>query len=102
MRYQISGGGWLIDQFLIAHGEVINTDKPDRELSPAERLARGKIPPADARPMDADARLVLWRAYPHCRDRLYRCPDEFNESVFQRLAAMDDETLERYWPSGKG
>jgi hypothetical protein len=101
MHYQINLG-WLVDQFLIPHGEIINTNKPDRELSPAERLARGRIPPLDSRPLDADARLTLWRAYPHCRERLYRCPDEFYESVFQRLSAMDEATLERHWPRAKG
>jgi hypothetical protein len=102
MRFQINQG-WAIGQFLIPPSTIIDlADKQDYELTPFEQLAKGRVPPIDVCALDADAAIVLWRAYPDHHERLYRCLDAFNEETFQKLLGTDEATLQRHWPRGKG
>jgi len=71
-------------------------------LSPWEIVAKGRVPPLDATALDADAAVVLWRAYPFHRERLRLHLDDHNRETFERLSAMDEETLEQHWPRGEG
>jgi hypothetical protein len=97
MKFQV-GEGWLVGQVLIPGSTILDYgDKQDHELSPPETIAKGKIPPVDSLALDADSALALWRAYPHCRERLRRNLDEINTEIFRRLLEMDNATLERFW-----
>ena len=96
MHFQVNTG-WAIGQFLIPAATIINiADKPDAELSEFERLAKGRIPPLDACALDADAAILLWRAYPWHRDRLYRRLDSHQEATFQQLVGMGEAALQRW------
>jgi hypothetical protein len=102
VRFQINQG-WLVGQFLIPHGTVIDGDgKQDYQLTEAERLARGRTPPLDSTALDYDCALTLWRAFPEHRHRLRRSLSPFDRETFERLAAADEASLERHWPRGAG
>jgi hypothetical protein len=51
MRYQIRTGGWPIGSWLIPVNTILDFSKPDDRT----RLAEGKTPPLNARPMDDEA-----------------------------------------------
>ena len=102
VKFQVNQG-WAIGQFLIPPSTIIDIgDKRDDELTEWERLAKGHCPPIDAAALDADCALLMWRGYPWHRERLCRRLDPFNEQTFGRLLAMDETTVQRYWPQGKG
>jgi hypothetical protein len=98
VRFQVNQG-WAIGQTLIPASTIIDiADKEDCELTPEERLAKGRIPPIDVLSLDADAAIALWRAYPFHRERLRRQLDPVNQATFERLLGMDEGTLQRHWP----
>jgi hypothetical protein len=99
MRFQVNNG-WAVGQTLIAHGVIIDADgKEDYELTPEERLAKGRIPPLDVTALDYDCALFLWRLYPGQRHRLRRSLSEFDATMFEKMLGMDEEAL-KHWPRG--
>jgi len=59
MKYQINGAGWAIGAVLLPATTIVDASANDE---PA-RLARGKIPPNNATPLDAEAYDVMLKAY---------------------------------------
>jgi hypothetical protein len=101
MRFQVNEG-WPIGQFLIPASTIIDIgDKPDHELTEFERLARGRPIPLSATALDYDSALVLWRAFPEQRHRLRRDLSPFDQEIFEKLLAMNEQAL-KPWPRGTG
>jgi hypothetical protein len=59
MRYQITGAGWRVGQYLIPSGTVINTRATDRW----SLFARGRTPPINSTPLDQEAWEAQLAAY---------------------------------------
>jgi hypothetical protein len=63
MKYQIMGGGWPIGSWLIPAGTIIDTSKPEAEMSREERWAGGRLPPRDAIALDEETYQAMRQAY---------------------------------------
>jgi hypothetical protein len=64
MKYQISGGGWPIGQWLVPAGTIIDLDgKADHQLTEWERLAQGRVPPRDAIALDDETYALMVNAH---------------------------------------
>jgi hypothetical protein len=103
----VNGGGWVIDEFSMPAGTTLDyVGKEEHQLTPYERLARGRVPPIDACALDWDCALVMHRNYhPDFHDRLHRRLSQYDEEMFQRIISgklFSEEVLQRYWPRGKG
>ena len=60
MRYQITGAGWRVGQYLIPSGTVIDTGATDRW----SLFARGRTPPINCTALDDEAWQAQLQAYP--------------------------------------
>ena len=60
MRYQIGTGGWPIGSWLIPVDTILDISKPNDWT----RLAAGRVPPLNARPMDDEAYQLMLKSYP--------------------------------------
>jgi hypothetical protein len=62
MRFQITNG-WPIGSWFIPPGTIIDTSKPDHELTREERWAQGRLPPRDAVALDETTYQAMRAAY---------------------------------------
>jgi hypothetical protein len=61
MRYQLGMHGWPVGQYLIPDSTIIDAASSDDW----SRLARGRIPPLNARPLDDEALQLMMKSYPN-------------------------------------
>jgi hypothetical protein len=62
MKFQITSG-WPIGSWFVPPGTIIDTDKPDHELTREERLALGRLPPRDAVALNEETYELMVKEY---------------------------------------
>ena len=74
MKYQLSGCGWPVGQFLIPVGTIIDLTKPPEQMNDWEKLALGKLPPLNALALDDDCANAMEQGYPGHLYLLHKAP----------------------------
>jgi hypothetical protein len=72
MKY-IVNSGYPIGGFNVPPGTIIDDEKPEHLLTHWEQIARGRLPPRDAHPLDQATYDAMFHAYVH-RGNGYQVP----------------------------